>query len=166
MDDIYNIVVAGHRGYKSNYPENTLVSFEKALELGVDMLEFDLNLTRDKKLVVIHDQTVDRTTNGVGYVRDYTLEELKKLDAGGWFSKEFEGQRIPTLDELMTLVSPYKSLLFNVEIKEKTHETVDLTIDTLKKYGVLDRCVITCFDAEIVKYAATVHKMRCQGFRA
>ena len=70
MNDRNNIVVAGHRGYRAKYPENTLVSFSKALELGVDMIEFDLNLTKDKRLVVIHDQKVDRTTDGTGFVRD------------------------------------------------------------------------------------------------
>lgn len=165
-NDKRNIIVAGHRGYKAKYPENTLLSFEEALKIGVDMLEFDLNLTKDKVLVVIHDQTVDRTTNGQGYVRDFTLKELKELDAGSWFSEEYADKKltIPTLDELLTLVSDYKELLFNVEIKEKTHETVDLTIETLNRYGILDRCVLTCFDAEILHYIYEEYHLRCQGF--
>ena len=97
-------MVAAHRGYKSAYPENTLLAFRKALELGVDMLEFDLRLTLDKEVVVIHDATVQRTTSGAGEVRDYTLAELKSLDAGGWFAREFEGLKIPTLAELCELL--------------------------------------------------------------
>lgn len=158
------ILVAGHRGYRAKYPENTLLSFQKALELGVDMLEFDLNLTKDKRLVVIHDQTVDRTTNGSGFVRDLTLEEIKELDAGVRFSEEFARQKIPTLEEFLTLVADYRDLLFNVEIKEKTYETVDLTVETLKAFGVLDRCVMTCFDAHILKYIRRTYHVRCQGF--
>jgi glycerophosphoryl diester phosphodiesterase len=164
MDSKNNIIVAGHRGYKSKYPENTLISFQKALDLGVDMIEFDLNLTKDKKLVVIHDTTVDRTTNGSGPVREFTLCEIKKLDAGSWFSSEFKSQVIPTLEELLETVSYKKDLLYNVEIKDKTHETVDLTIDTLKKFGILDRCVMTCFDASIIRYIKTVYNLKCQGF--
>ena len=164
MDGKKNIIVAGHRGYRAKYPENTLISFQKALELGVDMIEFDLNLTRDKKLVVIHDGKVDRTTNGTGFVRDLTLDEIKKLDAGAWFSEEFAGQKIPTLEELLVLISCNKDLLLNVEIKEKTFETVDLTVETLKRYGVIDRCVITCFDANILKYVKKTYNLRCQGF--
>lgn len=164
MNDKSNIIVAGHRGYKMKYPENTLLSFQKALELGVDMIEFDLNLTSDKYLVVIHDERVDRTTNGTGYVRDFTLSEIKGLDAGAWFGEEFAGLKVPTLEELLESVAWKKDLLFNVEIKEKTWETVDSTVDTLKKYGVLERCVMTCFDASILKYIHQKYQLRCQGF--
>ena len=113
MDDKNNIVVAGHRGYRSKYPENTLLSFQKALDLGVDMLEFDLHLTRDKKLVIIHDERVDRTTDSIGYVRDFSLKEIRELDAGSWFSNEYKGLEIPTLEELLELAhiqegSPFK----------------------------------------------------------
>lgn len=160
------ILVAGHRGYKAKYPENTLVSFQEAINIGVDMIEFDLNLTRDKKLVVIHDQTVDRTTDGKGYVREFTLKEIKELDAGSWFSEEYRDRKlqIPTLEELLSLVSNNKDLLFNVEIKEKTYETVDLTVETLDKYGVIERCVLTCFDADILHYINQKYQLRCQGF--
>lgn len=164
MDNKKRIVVAGHRGYKAKYPENTLLSFQKALELDVDMIELDIHLTKDKKLVVIHDCTVDRTTNGTGYVKDFTLDEIKELDAGSWFSQEYAGHRIPTLEEFLDLVSNEKELLFNVEIKEKSHETVDLTVEMLKEYGVIERCVMTCFDASIIKYMKQTYNLRCQGF--
>ena len=158
----HNVIVAGHRGYSALYPENTLLSFEKGLEMGVDMFEFDLNLTKDQELVVIHDQTVDRTTNGSGAVRDMTLKEIKKLDAG--YRSAFPGQEILTLRELMTYFIPYPQLLYNVEIKEKTHETVDRTVAMLKEFQVLDRCVIACFDAEIVEYAHKTYGVKTQGF--
>jgi glycerophosphoryl diester phosphodiesterase len=80
--------VVGHRGAMGHCPENTLASFERGLELGADWIELDVHLSRDGALVVIHDETVDRTTNGHGAVRDHTLAELEALDAGGWFGPE------------------------------------------------------------------------------
>lgn len=158
------IVVAGHRGMRSFYPENTLLSIQKALNSGVDMLEIDLNLTKDKHVVVIHDNTIDRTTDGTGYVHDMTLEELKSYDAGIHKGKQFEGLKIPTLEELCLLCRPYKELLFNVEIKERTHETVDLAFKILKDFDLMDRCVFTCFDASIVAYMFDNYGVKCQGF--
>ena len=157
-----NILVAGHRGYAAKYPENTLFSFEKGLEIGVDMFEFDINLTKDKELIVIHDQAVDRTTNGSGNVRDMTLAKIKTLDAG--FHSQYPGQEIPTLRELLSYLQPYQKLLYNVEIKEKTHETVDKTIAMLQEFDILDRCVIACFDAQIVEYAYKTYGVKTQGF--
>jgi len=159
-----NIIVSGHRGYKTLYPENTIISFKKAIEIGVDMIEMDLNLTRDKQLVVIHDNTLDRTTNGTGAVCDYTLDEIKRLDAGIFMGEEFAGERVPTFTEFLDLVSKEKNMFLNVEIKEKTHEAVDLAIKELDKYGLLDKMVIACFDAAIVRYANEKYGVKTQGF--
>ena len=158
------IVVAGHRGMRSFYPENTLLSVQEALNSGVDMLEIDLNLTKDKYVVVIHDNTVDRTTDATGYVHDMTLEELKSCDAGVHKGKQFEGLKIPTLRELCELCAPYKELLFNIEIKERTRETVDLAFEILGEFGLMDRCVFTCFDAAVVAYMYDTYGVKCQGF--
>lgn len=161
---VKNVIVAGHRGYRAKYPENTMLSFQKAHELGVDMLEMDLNLTRDKQLVVIHDNTVDRTTNGSGAVRDLTLNEIKKLDAGQWFGAEFAGLQVPTFTEFLEWVALKTALFLNVEIKEKTFETVDLAVRELMRYNMLNRCVIACFDAKITRYAYEKHGVKTQGF--
>lgn len=158
------IIVAGHRGMREFYPENTLLSMQEAINRGVDMLEFDLNLTKDKQVVVIHDNTIDRTTNGTGYVHDMTLEELKGYDAGIRKGVQFEGLKIPTLRELCELCAPYKELLFNVEIKERTHETVDLGFAILKEFGLMERCVFVCFDASILAYMADTYHVKCAGF--
>lgn len=162
--DKQDVIVAGHRGIRASYPENTLLSMQMALNMKVDMIEFDLNLTKDKVVVVMHDNTVDRTTNGTGYIHDMTLEEIKNLDAGIKFNKIYEGLKVPTLREFCDLIQPYKDLLLNVEIKEKTHETVDLTIEILKEYDLMDRCVFTCFDASIVAYLYDTYKVKTQGF--
>ena len=98
-------------------PENTLAAFRAAIELGPDMIELDVTLTRDGEPVVIHDDTLDRTTDGMGPVQAGTLAELRALDAGSWFSEEFAGERIPTLAEVLELVRG--KVLLNVEIKEE-----------------------------------------------
>jgi glycerophosphoryl diester phosphodiesterase len=168
LQDISTIVVSGHRGLKAAYPENTLLAFQKALEAGVDMLEFDLRLTKDGHLAVIHDETVDRTTNGTGRVGDYTLSELKRLDAGGWFGKAFEGLRIPTLEELCELLSGRPDVLLNVEIKPAATavEAADRAIGTLKRFGYLSRCVFTSFDAKVLAHIHDHHRLKTQGFPA
>ncbi|MCM3114181.1 glycerophosphodiester phosphodiesterase [Neobacillus sp. MER 74] len=90
----------GHRGAAGYCPENTISSFRKAVELGVDYLELDIQMTKDHELVVIHDPTVNRTTNGKGKVKDFTLQEIQSLDAGSWFHCNFTGEKIPSLSEV------------------------------------------------------------------
>src|SRR5688500_16528220 len=95
------MLVIAHRGASSYAPENTLAAFDLAIEMGARHLELDVHLTRDDHVVVIHDDTVDRTTGGVGPVAEQTLAELKSLDAGSWFGEKFAGQRIPTFAEVL-----------------------------------------------------------------
>ncbi len=161
-----SIIVAGHRGWKSEYPENTLLSFRKAIELGVDMLEFDLRFSKDKVVMVIHDATVDRTTNGSGKVSDFTSAELKQLDAGGWFGKVYEGLKIPTFEEFCDLMKLYPDVLLNVEIKPSpdAKEVADAAIAILSRYEYLPRCVFTCFDAEVLAYIHDKYELKTQGF--
>lgn len=161
-----DFVIAAHRGWKSAYPENTLLAFKQALELGVDMLEFDLHFSKDKEVVVIHDATLDRTTNGSGKVSEHTLEELKRLDAGGWLNKEFEGVKIPTLAELCELVAAYPGVLLNVEVKRSpdAKDVMDAAVKILQAGGVLERCLFTCFDAAVLAHMHDVHGVRTQGF--
>ena len=98
-------LMIAHRGASGVAPENTLAAFARALDQGADMLELDIHLSRDGIPVVIHDATLERTTNGHGRVVEYDLAALKQLDAGSWFAKEYAGERIPTLDEVLTLVN-------------------------------------------------------------
>ena len=158
-----NVLVAGHRGIRAKYPENTMLSFRKAIELGVDMIEMDVHLSSDGIPVVIHDDKVDRTTNGTGFVCDKTLHELQQLDAGVRFNGVFPGCRIPTLEEFLDLVAQHPALTLNVEIKQMTTECVDKTVALLRSFGLLDRIVIASFDASIVRYAHQTHKVRTQG---
>lgn len=161
-----NIMLVGHRGIRALYPENTMLSFQKALEMRFDLIEFDVHFTRDKVLVVCHDATIDRTTNRTGAIRDMTLEELKQVDAGVRKGAEFAGQRIPTLREVLTLMAsaPYEVLL-NVEIKDYDHEVIDATVAMLKEFGMDQRAVMACFNAEVIAYIQEAHPdMRTQGF--
>lgn len=157
--------VVGHRGIRSRYPENTLISFDAAIRLGVDMIEFDINVTKDGIPVVIHDATIDRTSNRSGAVRDYTLKELKSFDFGSHLHEVFRGEQIPSLEEVLALASPKKDLLFNIEIKDMTEEAVDKTVAAVKSFSLEERVVIASFDGAILRYTkATYPFLRCQGF--
>ena len=160
-----HIPVLGHRGCCAKYPENTLVSFEAAIALGVDLIEFDVNITKDGVPVVIHDNTIDRTSDHTGPTREYTLDELKSFDFGGRFDARFKGERIPTLDEVLALAARSERLLLNVEIKDMTHEAVDKTIAALWRFELCERSVIACFDARVIRYVKKAYpEMRTQGF--
>jgi glycerophosphoryl diester phosphodiesterase len=94
-------LVIAHRGASGHAPENTLAAFERAIELGAGFIETDLHLTRDLQFIAIHDDMFERTTNGRGTVHDHALVEVRQFDAGQWFDRQFRGQRIPTLDEIL-----------------------------------------------------------------
>lgn len=107
--------VIAHRGFSGRAPENTRIAFDQAIDAGADMVELDVLLSRDGEVVVIHDETLDRTTNGSGPVSEHDLDELRRLDAGSWFDPAFAGERLPILDEVLDIVRG--RILLNVEIK-------------------------------------------------
>ena len=108
--------VIAHRGASGHAPENTLTAFRRAVELGTTFIETDLQVTRDGCLVAMHDDTVDRTTNGSGDVAEFTLDELRQVDAGLWFDREFLGERVPTLAEILQFSSKH-DVVFYLELK-------------------------------------------------
>lgn len=108
-------LIIAHRGDITNAPENTIPAFQKAFELGADGIELDVRLTKDENLVVLHDRRLGRTTNGAGAVNHFSRDEIRELDAGSWFSPEFQGERIPTLDEVFESLPA--DFLINVEMK-------------------------------------------------
>ncbi len=120
LHDIIPPVIIGHRGYRARYPENTLPSFSAAMTAGADMIELDVTLSRDRTVVVIHDDTLNRTTSGFGPVHQATLQDIKKLDAGNWFNPRFAGESLPTLEEVLILAGG--KILINVEIKSSAWE--------------------------------------------
>ncbi|MDQ7840625.1 MAG: glycerophosphodiester phosphodiesterase family protein [bacterium] len=107
-------LIVAHRGASGEAPENTLAAFRRALEIGVDGVELDVHLTSDGEPVVIHDPMLDRTTDGLGLVRDQTLAAVRRLDAGRWFGERFAGERVPTLAEALDLLRPVRVI---VEVK-------------------------------------------------
>ena len=111
--------IIAHKGASGIAPENTLASFQAALDIGVDIIELDVRQTKDEEIIVFHDQFLDRTTNGTGNVHEYNLEQLKQLDAGSWFSSKFSDQKIPTLKEVLDLVDGRCQVL--IEIKHMDH---------------------------------------------
>lgn len=158
-------LVMGHRGDPSKYPENTIISFQKALEYGVDIMEFDIKLSKDKIPMIIHDASLERTTNGSGLVSNFTYWELKEFDAGVKKAQIYSGEKIPSLDEALDIFEKYPEVLLNVEIKGSSKEAVDITIDILKKRDFISRTYFTCFDAEILHYIKSINpKFKVQGF--
>lgn len=107
--------ICAHRGASDTHPENTITAFREAIRLGAQMIEFDVATTKDGKLVLMHDRTIDRTTNGSGRPEEWLLVDLKKLDAGSWKNSRFEGEQIPTLGEALDLMP--RNIWLNVHLK-------------------------------------------------
>lgn len=130
------IKIIAHRGYSSKYPENTILAFEQAAKAGADGIEFDIQMTKDGVPVIIHDHTIDRTTNGKGHVKEMTFEEIRKLDAGS-------GQKIPTLKEVLDVAKKHHLIAF-AEIKNyRTIDDVDVMVEEIKQSGIQNVVVIS-----------------------
>ena len=107
------MLILGHRGARGHAPENTMASFQAALDMGADGIELDVQMTKDGKVVVCHDHSLERTSNGSGWLVEHTREELRALDFGSWFSPQFAGEKIPTLREVLQWAAPTR-LIVNV----------------------------------------------------
>lgn len=137
----------GHRGAKAYEPENTLKSFERAIRLGVDAVEFDVRQTKDKKLVVFHDKKVDKLTEGKGYIKDLTLKEIKELRIGG--------EEILTLEEALDFLDKkVKKIL--VELKEAGFEK--RVLEEIEGRGLEDRVILVSFSEDILKSVRELNK--------
>ena len=144
----HNPLIIAHRGASANAPENTLAAFRLALENGADGIELDVMLSADQKLVIIHDDTLDRTSNGHGKVGETPLAALRELDAGSWFSPKFQGEPIPLLDEVFAEFGG--KFLINVELKNyKTpkDQLPEFVVALVKKYGLSDSVLLSSFNA-------------------
>lgn len=146
--------IYGHRGAKGEYPENTLLSFEKAIEQGVDGLELDVQLTKDGELVVIHDETLDRTTTGTGNIKDVTLEEMKQYSAGAPFhdfpkyEPSWDEETVPTLKEVFVLLEAYPEIELNIELKTTKYRYIGMeknAIEVSKEYGGDRKIIFSSF---------------------
>ena len=145
--------VTAHRGFSKVAPENTMPAFQAAMDCGADYIELDLQLTSDGQLVVIHDDKLDRTTNGKGLVERYTYEQLKTLSAGSWFSKdgEFDDVEIPLFSEVLELTG--KDIMLNIEIKKSgdPKKTAEKAVELIEEYGIVNSCYVTSFSYPALK---------------
>lgn len=145
MSDLINFA---HRGAAGYYPENTMLAFAKALELGATGIETDVQMTRDGELVLIHDETLQRTAGTPEWVKDLTLAEIKQREAGSWFREEFAGERIPTLEELLDLVRNTDTIV-NLELKTGVvlYPGIEQKVlDTVRRFGLSERIIISSFN--------------------
>jgi glycerophosphoryl diester phosphodiesterase len=147
--------VIGHRGASGELPENTLPAFERAVAQGAVVLESDVHATRDGALVLIHDDDLERTTDGRGRVSDHTLDELQRLDAGhrfpdpagGGFPFRGRGFRIPRLEEIL---EAFPGLRFNLELKERSPELIEGTIALVQRLGLEDRVLLAAAEDPVM----------------
>lgn len=144
-------LIIAHRGASGHAPENTIAAFQRAVELGATFIETDLHLTRDARFVAIHDAILDRTTNGHGAVREFTVAALKELDAGLWFDRQFMGQRIPTLEEVLDFAAKH-DVVFYLELKFEAAWSMHHTLAaTIQSSGNAARTVVISFDPGTLK---------------
>lgn len=144
--------IGAHRGASAYRPENTMVSFHKALELGTDMLEFDVQLTKDNEIIVFHDFDLERITGKQGMVKDFTYKELKELDVGSWFAAEYYKERIPLFEQLLELAQ--NKVWLNIELKILENDQIDLVkfvIEQLKAYQMIDQVQIMASNHKALK---------------
>jgi len=143
--------IIAHRGFSGQAPENTLVAIRQAIEVGADMVEVDVTLTADGHVICLHDETLNRTTNGQGLPTDHTLEAIRRLDAGSWFSPDYAGEKIPTLAEVLETVKG--RILINVEIKSEAveHDVVPKVAALIAEHEMLDSVVVSSFSPEALR---------------
>ena len=153
------VLVSGHRGDRSHGDENTMRAFRRAVEIGVDIIETDVRMTRDGKLVLMHDGTIDRTTNGHGKISEMLLDELRGLNSAANAADTVEPEAVPLLSEFLNFAKEYPSLLLNVELKDDpcdcgdfAYECADKVCRMLIDYGVDERTWIVSFSGKLLEY--------------
>ena len=133
--------IIAHRGYSKKYPENTLVSFQKAKELQADGIEFDVHMTADSELVISHDYYLEKISNGRGLIFKQSFEKIKTLDIGSWFNKAFKGERIPTLQQVFDEIG--EDMHYEIELKGFTLSFMNKVISLVKKNNLLNNVEFT-----------------------
>jgi glycerophosphoryl diester phosphodiesterase len=147
LDRVYN---CAHRGASGQAPENTLAALELAISLGADMAEIDVQPTADGQLVVFHDDTLERTSNGTGRVTAQTLAKLRSLDAGSWYSRHYAGQTIPTLAEVMNVARGRLALNIELKVAGRPRGLLNNVRAAISDHGFTHHCVVTSFDHALI----------------
>lgn len=151
--------IIAHRGSTGTHPENTMPAFEEAYRVGADGIELDVQMTKDGALVIIHDERIDRTSNGKGWVKDFTLEELRQLDFGTHHSDAFAGTKIPTLEEVLEWVVPTQ-LHLHIELKNgvvRYDGLEDRVVEWVHHYELVERVTISSFNHYSLVYVHRKH---------
>ncbi|WP_235822818.1 glycerophosphodiester phosphodiesterase [Cytobacillus massiliigabonensis] len=156
-----SFIVIGHRGASAYAPEHTIASYQLARDLGADYIEIDLQMTKDNVLVAMHDQSVDRTTNGIGSVESHTLAEIKRLDAGSWFNKKFplyadtnyKFLSVPTLEEIFYYFGKEANYYIETKSPDKYPQMEEKLIRLLRKYDLIEehKVIIQSFSEKSLK---------------
>ncbi len=148
-----SLEIIAHRGYSKIAPENTLAAFTEAIKYQAKGIEFDVQLSADRIPVIFHDSTLERTTNGQGNLKESTLQQLKKLDAGSWFNVAYQGEKIPTLEETLDLIIP-SNLKIYAEFKQANDwqlNDINKLINLITSKNLGDRCIIMSFDSDFLQ---------------
>ncbi len=144
-------LIIAHRGAAGHAPENTLAAVTKAIEMHADAVEIDVRQTRDSQIVAMHDEDIDRTTDGEGDVAQFTLQELKKLDAGAWFSANFKDERIPTLQEIIDVLDSTTMLIVELKVGAETSPGIEQrVVDIIKNSHLGQRVILKSFDRDVL----------------
>lgn len=159
-------LIIAHRGSSATAPENTLAAFHQAIEDGAEAIEFDVRLTRDRQLVVFHDNRLNRTSDGRGRLRDYNLSDLQLLSAGSWFHRRFAAEKIPTLEDVFDLVAGRVGI--NIEIKSDRQERTGGEIlirclEIIRKYRAQRLVLLSSFVSRFVKEAKLLEPTLATG---
>jgi glycerophosphoryl diester phosphodiesterase len=159
------VLRVGHRGARGHAPENTFASFNLAVEMGVSAVETDVHVTRDGAVVLIHDHTVERTTDGRGYVKDMTLAEMKALDAGAWVDARFAGERVPELGEFLAWARA-RDVAVAIEVKNGPIYYPDIAeklIAGLREHEMLERALVISFDHPVLRHVREIEPALTTG---
>lgn len=157
-------LIFAHRGASSLAPENTLSAVKKAVELGVDGIEIDVRLTKDGEAVLLHDASLKRTAGDPGSVWDYTLGELGGFDAGSWFGEGFEGEKIPTLTEVIRAVSGRIVLNIEIKVSREDPELAQKVVGIIRREKIRKKCLVTSFDRKTVEAVKTIDSRIKTGY--
>jgi glycerophosphoryl diester phosphodiesterase len=136
-----DIKIVAHRGAMSERPENTMSAFHRAVDLGADIVEIDLRTSKDGHLFILHDEALDRTTNGAGSSADFTMEELQELDAGSWFNPAYAEERIPAFEEVLGWAKDYEVELL-LDLKEYGYDFTENVVNYIQNFGNADKVII------------------------
>ena len=161
----HKTLIFAHRGVPSKAPENTLPSFQLALEAGADGIELDVILSKDKHPIVMHDFKLGRTASIKGLVQEMTFEEIKKADAGSWYGEQFKGVEIPTLAEVFDLVGD--KLLINIELKmhasDRTSDLAEIVVKLVEQYQLEDTVIYSSFNPHALAHVKSLNPQASIG---